>query len=227
MVPATNDSGYGPALDGLCRGAHDPQVTDGRGVAARIAALCLDDDGVLRWDAYLAIGVRGGLLVDLALAGRLEQTEDSIELDSAPVGWPPVDRALEELNSLDGQSLDWWLWHSDLIPDDVADALVQDGIWEEAGRQGLPRKPRFTERDPEPGLRDIALLEGGQAVESVEDAAVLSIIDAAGVPDLRDPVSTTPDVLARTGSVSWVCELVIAYIGATRAAEGEIPHTRP
>ena len=188
-------------------------------MAARIAALCLDDDGLLRWDAYLAIAVRGGLLVDLALAGRLEQTEDSIELDSAPIGWPPADRALEELDSLDGESLDGWLWHSHLGPDDVATALVQDGIWHEVGRQTWPRRRRFTERDPEPGLRDIALLEGTRAPETVEDAAVLSIIDASGVPDLRDPVPSTSDLLARTGPVGWVCDLVIAYIGERRASE--------
>jgi hypothetical protein len=193
-------------------------VTGGEGVAARIAALCLDDDGVLRWDVYLGIAVRGGLLVDLALAGRLDQTEDSIELDAAPIGWPPADRALEELDSLDGQSLDWWLWHSALGPEDVADALVEDGVWREVGRQAWPRKRAFSERDPGPGLRDIELLEGGSAVESVEDAAVLSLIDASGIPDLRDPVPANADVLARAGSVGWVCELVIELIGRRRAS---------
>lgn len=202
-------------------------MTGGHAVAARIAALCLDDDGALRWDAYLAIAVRGGLLVDLALAGRLEQTDDSIELDSAPIGWPPADRALTELGSLDGQSLDWWLWHSDVGPEDVAAALVQDGLWEEVGRQGLPRRQRFTERDPEPGLRDLALLEGSEAPESVEDAAVLSLVDASGVPDLRDPVATDPDVLAATGTVGWVCELVIAYLGERRAAERAVGNAGP
>ena len=181
--------------------------------------MCLDDDGVLRWDAYLAIAVRGGLLVDLALAGRLEQTEDSIELSSTPVGWQPADSALEELNSLDGQSLDWWLWHSQLGPDDVATALVLDGSWEEAGRQGWPRKRRFTERNPEPGLRDIALLEGARAPETPEDVAVLSLLDASGVPDLRDPVATDTGVLAGAGPVGWVCELVVAYIRDRRSAE--------
>ena len=188
-------------------------------MAARVAAMCLDDDGLLRWDAYLAIAVRGGLLVDLALAGRLEQTDDSIELESAPIGWAPADRALAELDSLDGRSLDWWLRHSELGPDDVAAALVQDGLWEETGRQGLPRRQRFTERDPGPGLRDIDMLEGSRAPESVEDAALLSLIDASGVPDLRDPASTNPVVLAATGPVGWVCELVIAHIGERRAAE--------
>src|SRR3954452_19553088 len=159
-------------LDAVSRRAHDPHVTGGQGVAARIAALCLDDDGLLRWDAYLAIAVRGGLLVDLALVGRLDQTEDSIELDPAPLGWPPADRALVELAALDGRSLDWWLWHSEIGPTDVADALVQDGIWEEGERQLSPRRRRFSERDLESGLRDIALLEDSRALESEEDAAL-------------------------------------------------------
>jgi hypothetical protein len=195
-------------------------VTGGHGVAARIAALCLDDDGWLRWDTYLAIAVRGGLLVDLALVGRLAQTEDSIELDAAPLGWSPADRALVELDALDGRSLDWWLWHSEIGPAEVADALVQDGIWEEGERQALRRRRRFSERDPEPGIRDVALLEGSRDPETAEDAAVLNIIDASGVPDLRDPVPARPDLVARAGPVGWVCELVTDYIRTTRATEG-------
>jgi hypothetical protein len=197
-------------------------VSGAHGVAARIAALCLDDDGCLRGDAYLTIAVRGGLLVDLALVGRLEQTEDSVELDPTPVGWPPTDAALAELDALDGRSLDWWLGHSHLGPVDVAVALVQDGIWEEAGGHGSARRRCFTERNLEPGLRDLALLEGSQAPGSSEDAAVLAIIDASGVPDLRDPVSTVEPLLAGAGPVRWVCELVTAYLNTVRATEGAV-----
>ena len=199
-------------------------MNDENGVAARITALCLDDDGDLRWDTYLAIAVRGGLLVDLALGGRLEQTEDSIDLDSTPTGWPPADAALGELSSLDDQSLDWWLGHSQLGPDDVATALVQDGSWEEVERRAWQRRRRFTERDPQAGLEDLALLEGIRAAQSIEEAALLSIIDASGIPELRDPAPMRPEVLEAAGRVRWVCELVADFIHtaqeASRAAGG-------
>jgi len=48
---------------------------------------------------------------------------------------------------------------------------------------------------------------------------VLSLIDASGIPGLRDPVPARPGLLARTGPIRWVCEVVIGYIGTTRATE--------
>lgn len=206
-------------LDASGSEAQYPHVSDGRGVAARITALCLDDDGRLREDAYLAIAVRGGLLVDLALAGRLEQIEDSIQLDTAAVGWPPADAALAELGSLDGESLDWWLASSRLGPIEVATALVRDQTWDQVGRHGLARRRCFTERDLEPGLRDLALLEGSLAPDTAADAAVLAIVNASGVPDLHDPVPSQEAQLVDAGSVRWVCEMVTDYLRTARAAE--------
>jgi hypothetical protein len=188
-------------------------------VAARIAALCLDDDGHLRRDIHLATAVRGGLLVDLALAGRLEQTQDSIELDPTPVGWSPADAALGELAALDGRSLDWWLGHCHLGPADLAAALARDGLWDESRGHGVARRRRFAERDPGPGLRDLELLEGARRPETTEDAAVLALIGASGVPDLRDPVLPEEALLVGAGPVRWVCELVVAYIHSARATE--------
>ena len=64
------------------------------GVAVRFSSLCLDTGGRLRdfpiWDT----GARGALLVDLAFAGRLAQTEDSVTVDERPTGFPPADRLL-------------------------------------------------------------------------------------------------------------------------------------
>ena len=43
-------------------------------VASRFAALCLDLKGHLSASDYADMGLRGALLVDVALAGRLTQT---------------------------------------------------------------------------------------------------------------------------------------------------------
>ncbi len=83
----------------------------------------------------------------------------------------------------------------------------------------MPRWRRFLERDPEPGVQDLALLAGARAVVIPDEAAVLSLIDASGVPGLGDPVPARPSLLQLTGPVRWVCEVVIGYIGTTRAAE--------
>lgn len=54
----------------------------------RIAALCLDGEDRLSNRLVCSTAVRAGLLVDLALAGRLEETAASIALDDSPTGVP-------------------------------------------------------------------------------------------------------------------------------------------
>ncbi|MGY1694535.1 GPP34 family phosphoprotein [Geodermatophilus sp. SYSU D00814] len=60
----------------------------------RLACLALDDRGRLTDDLVTALAVRGTLLVDLALRGRLAETEDAVALDGRPTGFPPADRLL-------------------------------------------------------------------------------------------------------------------------------------
>jgi hypothetical protein len=184
-------------------------------VAARFAALCLDAGGHLTESDYADLGLRGALLVDLAGAGRLTQTEDSIDLDATPVGAPLADRALHELDALDGRSLDWWLGHGVVDLRDAAAALVGDGSWEQLPRQALHRDPRFAPRRTEEREHDAAVLAGSVPPGSAEDAAVAAIAAAAGLAGAR--VSGPPDQLvAATGSAAWVCRLVSDFVGEAR-----------
>ena len=202
-------------MDAAAAAEQHPPVTDTERVATRIAGLCLDRAGHLPDNAYLAMAVRGGLLIDLALAGRLAQTEDSIDVDSALVGWAPADRALAELRALDGQSLDWWLEHSELGLADLARAQVEDRAWEQLPPHARLLRPRYAERNTGQRTHDLALLTQSQAPSTVEDAAVVSIAAAAGPPSRRSP-QRIEELLARTGPVRWVCELVIDDISSAR-----------
>jgi hypothetical protein len=184
-------------------------------VAARFAALCLDAKGHLPESHYAGMGLRGALLVDLAQAGRLTQTEDSIDLDATPLGAPLADRALQELDALAGRSLDWWLEHGVVDLRDAATALVADGSWEQLPRQALHRDPRFAARGPGEREHDVAVLAGSAPSVSAEDAAVAAIAAAAGLAGAR--VSGPPDELvAATGSAAWVCRLVTDFVGEAR-----------
>jgi hypothetical protein len=61
------------------------------GVAVRVSALCLDSRGRLADRLLCGTAVRAGLLLDLALAGRLESEDDSIVVDGTPTGfWSAV-----------------------------------------------------------------------------------------------------------------------------------------
>jgi Golgi phosphoprotein 3 (GPP34) len=185
-------------------------------VAARLTALCLDRSGSLRDDDYAAMAARGGLLVDLALARRLSQTDDSIDLDAAPTGWPPADSALTELTLLDGRSLDWWLEHSRVQLDAFADALVTDGAWTRLPGRPLHRKPRYAVRGTDVLDRDRALLAGLRPAADDADAAVLGIAVAAGLAGRHPAVPAAEILPAVAEPVAWVCQLITDFIGRAR-----------
>jgi hypothetical protein len=183
-------------------------------VAARFAALCLDEKGRLSDSDYADLGVRGALLVDVALAGRLTQTDDSIDLDDTPLGQPLADRTLAELQMLDGRSLDWWLAHGVVRLGEVATELARAGLWDTLPRL-LLHDLRYALRRPEERDRDAAVLAGREPPATPEDAAVTAIAAAAGLAGSR--VSGPPDHLVeRTGDVAWVCRLVTDFVSATR-----------
>jgi hypothetical protein len=185
------------------------------GVAARFAALCLDEKGHLSVSDYADLGLRGALLVDLVLAGRVTQTDESVDLDSAPLGDPLADRALNELDVLGGRSLDWWLEHSAIDLGTAAADLVASGAWEQLPRQALHRGPRFAVRRPDQPAHDGAVLSGLERPGSVEDAAVAAIAAAAGLAGAR--VSGPPEeLLESTGSAAWACRLVTDFVSEAR-----------
>ncbi|MCU1616695.1 MAG: hypothetical protein JWO98_4235 [Frankiales bacterium] len=184
-------------------------------VAARLAALCLDAKGHLSGNAYASMAVRAGLLVDLTLAGRLSQTDDSIDLDTTPLGAPSADRALAELAVLDGRTLDWWLEHGHVGLRDVADDLVGEGSWERLPRQALLRDPRFSPRSPEEGARDAAVSPGREPAQSAGDAAVTALAAAAGLA-ASDRAGPAEELPAGTDSAAWVVRLATDHITETR-----------
>lgn len=183
-------------------------------MSERIAALGLDSAGHLPDNVYLSMAVRGGVLVDVALARRLAQTEDSIELDATPLGRPIPDRALAELDVLDGRSLDWWLEHSHLDLADVAAELVAGGSWARLRPSGLRLRPRFEDHGSS-RERDLALIGGAEIPAEAADAAVVAVATAVhlGGP----PRVTLADVLPWTEPVRWVVELVTDFLDEARA----------
>ncbi len=112
-------------------------LTDG--VAARLAAICLDDKGRLAsydiWDT----AARAALLVDLVRAGRLADEPDSITVDPSPTGFPPADRLLAAMEVEPERPLTWWIDHGGVHLADVAEACVRAGRWTAKRRLLGPR----------------------------------------------------------------------------------------
>jgi hypothetical protein len=183
-----------------------------RGIAVRLSGHALDDSGKLRdydiWD----VAVRGALLVDLALAGRVAQEEDSVVVDPTPTGFGPADRLLAPIVVEPERPLDWWIDHGGVDLAELVRDNVESGRWE-ARRTLLGRRYQ--------------VLETTEEDDDVVLAAVELSGDAAGITDRR-PGEPAEGPLERTGPVRWLCEAVVEHLvathhrnlGSARAADG-------
>jgi hypothetical protein len=184
------------------------------GVAVRISALCLSDDGRLGdrvlWDA----AVRGGLLLDLALSGRVESTDDSIVIDETPTGFEPADRLLAAIGAEPERSLDEWLAERRLGLRDVVAANVASGRWTESrGVFGLGR--RFADGAAGQTTADRRRSATDEPLGwSAADACVTAVAAAGGLLSRETGYSLPPSpaVVAATGAVSWLCEAVVDHL---------------
>jgi hypothetical protein len=180
------------------------------GVTVRVAALCLDDDGRLQdffiWDT----ATRAALLVDLVLAGRVVETEDSVTVDATPTGFLPADALLGAMTVEPERSLDWWIQSGGVRLGDVADALVATGRWTEH-RHLLGR--RFADRQAEQTAEDRRRVLGApDPTWSPETAAVVAVSTAAGEPGHR-PQAPDEEVLQLTGPLQWICRTAVEQLG--------------
>lgn len=185
-------------------------------VAVRIAALCLDANGRLSDRLVCGAAVRGGLLLDLALSERVEQTADSIVIDPAPTGFEPADRLLAAIGVEPERSLDDWLDERRLGLRDVATAAVAAGLWSERrgpfgfGRRFVDLRPRITAADRR---RDPSGPADGW---TARDACVCAV---AAVASLLEPGEgferlPVPEVLTATGPAAWLCAAVVEHLHA-------------
>jgi hypothetical protein len=189
----------------------------GGGVAVRVAALCLDANGRLSEWLICSTAIRAALLVDLALAERLESTDDSIVIDPTPTGFAPADRVLAAVAVEPERSLDGWLDERRIGLRDVAEANVRSGRWE-SSHGLLPTSRRYLDRQP--GTTELDRRLGGDTPPtewSPADAAVAVIGLAAGLLDPPADPATPQVLLSRTGAARWLCEAVGEHLAAVRA----------
>ena len=181
------------------------QVDDwGTGVAMRLACLALDR-GRLTDDLVTALAVRGALLVDLALRGRLQETDDHIEVDTGPTGFPPADRLIAG----GAASLSELLRRGQVDQHDLAAEHLRRGSWTRRRRWLMER---YVDRRAERTRADEDALsappdDGWTPV----DAALIAIAGALGL--LAGPRTLPPEeLLVETGPVRWLVDLVVEEV---------------
>ena len=185
-------------------------------VAVRVSALCLTSAGRLADWSICGPAVRGGLLLDLALAGRVEQTTESIVVDETPTGFVPADRLLAAIAIEPERSLDGWLDERRIGLRDVVEANLACGRWV---RHRLRFRPdTYEDRAVERSARDLSRRPGGPPDGwTPADACVTAVAAAAGLLD-RDtgaPQVLDETVLAAAGSSAWLCEAVAEHLFTT------------
>jgi hypothetical protein len=184
------------------------------GVAVRVSALCLDQAGRPSDRLIASDAVRAGLLVDLALAGRLTSAEDMIVVDGTPTGFPPADRLLAAMTAEPERSLDGWLGERRVGLRDVVAANVATGRWER--RTGLPGvAPRYTDHHRDQTAEDRSRSAFDPPGDGSATDACVTVVAAAGSLLVRGggvDVVTSPVVLAATGPAQWLCPTVVDHL---------------
>ena len=178
----------------------------------RVSALCLAPNGRLSERLLASDAVRGALLLDLALSGRLTCTDESIVVDPSPSGFGPADRLLAAITAEPERSLDGWLAERRIGLREVAAANVVSGRWQR--RPGL-LGPRYTDLHRHQTERDRARSASDWPTDATAaDACVTVVAGAAGLLDhgrgLGQPLS--PLVLVTTGPVAWLCTAVTDHL---------------
>lgn len=154
--------------------------------AEQLTLVAVDDESGTVAMSQLDLGLAGALLVQLALAGRLDVVKKKvIVLNPEPVGEPLLDQALARIVADEPRRADHWV--STLqknLRRRVLAGLVARGILlrEESKVFGIFPRTRYPERDggPEDAVRirlDAAVLHGMQPDEAT--SALVGLVQAA------------------------------------------------
>lgn len=171
----------------------------------RLACLALDRKGRLTNDLVTGLAIRGTLLTDLAMCGRLVNTAQAIEIDVSPTGFRPADLLL----SSPVESLTQVLRRGKVDQRDLAVEHLRRGSWTRAGR--WPRR-RYDDHCAERTRKDeLAMTSPADRQWAPADAALAAIASVLGL--LATPRTyPTGTLLDATEPVRWVVEMVVAEV---------------
>lgn len=179
--------------------------------------------------AQLDLGLAGAVLLELALAGRVDVRDGKVlVLDPTPTGNGPVDAGLARI-AADAKQRKPQAWVEKLqkgLRAEVLDGLVHDGVLDrqETKILGLFPSKRFPETDdgPEREVRarlDDAVLRG--ATPERRTAALVSLVKASGLRKVCFPDGDRKAIERRMTEIAegeWAGEAVQKAVDAVTAA---------
>jgi hypothetical protein len=194
-------------------------VLEGMPVATRLTALCLQADGRLTPSRPAGQAVRAGGLVDLALAGRLVEEDDAVELLSGPEAGPVAEGLAAEVDADPGRPLADLVERGRTGPAGAAGDLVDRGLWVPRAAL-LPWRP-VRHRPADPSLSRtvlapaVAVVPSGEVAVAPDRAATAVLATVAGLVDGRF-ADADERLLAACGPAEWVTRMAAEVIATSR-----------
>ncbi|MEO6880215.1 MAG: GPP34 family phosphoprotein [Mycobacteriaceae bacterium] len=197
-------------------------------LAEQLTLVAVDDtSGAVRGD-NLDLGLSGALLVQLALAGRIDVVDSSVVVtDPTPTGDPLPDEALARIGADKPRKPDYWVSHLQKgVRQQVLDRLVDAGVLERHDSKvlGLFPRHRYPERNagPETAVRarlDDAVLHGQAPDETT--SALVGLLHAVGLRAAAFPGAERKPTEARMKLIaegSWASKAVRDAVAQVQAA---------
>ncbi|WP_147332105.1 GPP34 family phosphoprotein [Geodermatophilus marinus] len=183
------------------------KALSGEGVATRLALLCLQRDGRIATSHWADQAVRAGILVDLALHGRLVDEPDHVAVVAAAEDDPPHAALVHQILAHPERSLAEVIEDADVGLVEMTAWLVDRGRWV-ARPTRLPwRHDRYRPADPSLSRATLmpfvsALAPGGELTTPAW-AATAVIARVAGLLDGRFGYADD-ELVDVCGPVAWV-----------------------
>jgi hypothetical protein len=171
----------------------------------------------------LAHGVRGGLLIDLALAGRISSTDTGTEMDTTPTGWALADELLHDIDRHPTRSMSDLLQRGHPHLSTAIDDLRSSGQWRLEHRGLTTASATYSEVNTQRSVllagRLESLAHGHTAHGDERDAAALALALACGLVSDRRSTVYLGRVVAGAGAVRWLVEEISEFIMASAAQD--------
>lgn len=185
-------------------------------VTTVLVRLLLLRNGSLWHNPLVDAVLRGALLIDWALSGRLVETDDDFELDTTPSGNPAADALLGRIAAEPDCPLTGWLRREQPTLAELVEPLVATGVLVPTSHR-WPRKDGY--RDPRgaelPALRrrlcDVIVENQPGEAELVALAVLAQLVGVLGIT----ASAAGDDVVRQAGGVSWLL-MAIRDFGAER-----------
>jgi hypothetical protein len=193
-------------------------------VAVDLLGLALQvGEGRLARVPVLAHSVRGALLIDLALAGRITQDESGTQMDTTLTGWALADELLHDIDRHPTRTMSDLLQRGHPHLGAAIEELRANGRWVLQRRALTPTSGTYREVDPTRSVHLASQLgqlgHRRRAGGDPADAPALALALVCGLASSRKLGGFMTDLEAECGPVGWLVRDVTTFVVLSAAQD--------